>query len=93
MNNNTNKMKIEIKLGSKCRCKVTGFTGIAIGRLEYLNGCVQYGLKPGLDKDGKIQDAAYIDSQQLEVLDEGITVKPAVTGGPSTDAPKAEYRG
>lgn len=86
-------MKNEIKLGSKVRCKVTGWEGIAIGRLEYLNGCVQYGVKPGLDKDGKMRDAQYIDSQQLEVIGDGLNVTPEKIGGPSTDAPQHEYRG
>lgn len=87
-------MKNEINLGSIVRCKVTGFKGTAIARLEYLNGCVQYGIKPVVDKKtGKMEDAQYIDSQQLEVVGVGISVKPERTGGPSTDAPKHEYRG
>lgn len=82
-------MKREFLLGSEVRDKVTGLTGIAIARLEYLNGCVQYGIKPQtLDKDGKIRPSEYIDSQQLELVSDGISVKPEPTGGPSTDEPR-----
>jgi len=86
-------MKNDFKLGSRLRCKVTGWQGIAVARLEYLNGCVQFGIKSQeLDKDGKIKDTAYIDSQQLEFVDAGISVQPEPTGGPSPDEPK-ETRG
>ena len=87
-------MKKEIKLGNIVRCMVTGFKGTAIARLEYLNGCIQYGIKPVMDKKtGKIEDAQYIDSQQLEVVSTGISIKPERTGGISADAPKHDYRG
>ena len=87
-------MKNLIKLGSVVRCKVTGYEGIAFSRIEYLNGCIQYGVKGKVDKKtGKIPEAEFIDSQQLVVIGVGISVQPEDTGGPSTDAPKHEYRG
>jgi hypothetical protein len=87
-------MKNQIRLGSKARCKVTGFTGIVIARLEYINGCIQYGIKPPMDKrTGGMPEAQYVDSEQLEVLGPGISVELDRTGGPSSDAPKHEYRG
>lgn len=87
-------MKKEIKLGNKVRCMVTGFSGIAIARLQYLNGCIQFGVKPPVDKKtGKIEDAQYIDQEQLEVVGAGLYVAPKPTGGSSTDAPKHDYRG
>ena len=50
-----------IKLGSEVRHIITGFTGIATARCEYLNGCVQYCVQPReLDKDGKMQEAMYM---------------------------------
>ena len=83
-------MANQFRLGQKFRCKVTGWEGIAVGRIEYLNGCVQYGLKSReRDKEGKLLDAVYIDSQQLELVDEGIYVDPQPTGGPApSDAPR-----
>jgi len=59
-----------IPLGTKLRDKITDFEGVAIARVEYLNGCVQYHLKPKIDKDGKLQEARPFDSQQLEIIKE-----------------------
>ncbi len=84
---------MEIELGQKIRDRVTGLKGIATGRCEYLNGCVQYHLKPALDKDGKMVDGDWIDVTQLEVVGRGIsTITPArprarVPGGPMAEAP------
>jgi hypothetical protein len=79
--------KKKIELGNRARCIVTGFTGIAVSRIEYLNGCVQLCIKAPVDKDGKESDGLYIDDQQLEFVDEGIKVQPKNTGGPRTNAP------
>ncbi|WP_338876939.1 hypothetical protein WBJ53_14885 [Spirosoma sp. SC4-14] len=76
-----------IKLGQKVRCKVTGFEGIAIVKCEYLNGCVQYCVKPAA-RDGKMIDGEYIDVQQLEVVGDGISVIAQQTGGIMPDMPK-----
>jgi hypothetical protein len=87
-------MKNRIQLGSKVRCQITGFKGIVISKLEYLNGCIQYGVKPPMGKkDLKMPECEYIDSQQLTVVGPGITLATDDTGGPSTDAPRHEYRG
>jgi hypothetical protein len=46
-------MKDKIKLGDRVRDKVSGYEGIAVARIEFLNGCTQYTiarkLKPGQD--------------------------------------------
>lgn len=80
----------KFELGSRLRCIVTGFQGIAISRVEYLNGCIQYAIKPPIDKDGKELDGIYIDHSQLEFVDDGVVAKrqAANTGGPQRDAPK-----
>ncbi|NEU67926.1 hypothetical protein [Spirosoma agri] len=77
------------KLGQKLRCKVTGFEGIAIVKCEYINGCVQYCLKPPA-KDGKMLEGEYVDQQQLEIIDEGISnvITAKETGGIMPDMPK-----
>ena len=83
-----------IKLGQKVRDIVTGLEGVATARIEYLNGCVQYCIKPPI-RDGKSSDAEYIDHQQLEVVDDGVhaQLNPTRTGGPVMDAPPTGYRG
>jgi len=86
-------MSEEIKLGQKVKDKVTGFIGIAISKVEYLNGCVQFCVKPKVDKDGKCLDGEWFDVDQLTVVSDGVFVKKKVTGGPQTDTPKSSYGG
>ena len=76
-----------IKLGSEIRDCVTGQTGIATARVEYLNGCVQYCLRPRIRKDGKVPEAIYIDSVQVEVIGSGLNTEKKDTGGPQRDCP------
>lgn len=76
-----------IKLGSKIRCKVTGLEGTATSRIEYINGCIQYGLTPKADSN-KYPDAVYLDEKQLEVIGDGINIPKKETGGPQHGAPK-----
>jgi hypothetical protein len=80
----------QFNLGERVRDMVTGIEGIIIARLEHLNGCVHYGVKPKAGKDGKAIDAEYIDSQQLEKVDDGISKKLVQnnTGGSLNGAPK-----
>ncbi len=93
-------MKNSFELGQRVRSVVTGFTGIVISRCEYLTGCVQYGIKPPVDKDGKDVNAVYHDEGEIELVDNGIASKPDTAaaplaaprafamGGPSKDAPR-----
>jgi hypothetical protein len=91
---------MEFKLGSRVRDVITGLTGIAISRIEYLTGCTQYGVTPGLDKDGKVSHAEYFDHTRLTLVDEGVRNHFFVDtdaadlvpigsspGGPNRDAP------
>lgn len=80
----------EIKLGSKVRDMVTGVTGIAVARCEYLNGCVQYCLVPPAKKGATERpEGVYLDVGQLEVVGNGINIPQRPTGGPQVDAPRA----
>lgn len=81
-----------IRLGNKIRDTVTGFEGIAISRIEYLNGCTQFCVQPPIDKEGKRPEGVYLDHAQLEVVGQGVAVEAKDTGGPSSNAPKY-YRG
>lgn len=86
---------MKLQMGVKAKCKVTGLTGIITGRTEYLNGCIQWLVKPPVDKDGKIVEGHWIDEGQLEIIDEGIAidVPSKGPGGPMRDAPPLSYRG
>lgn len=78
----------EFELGDKLKDRVTDLEGICIGRIEYLNGCKQYAIKPKMAKDGKVYDAEWVDSQQVEKLGEGIDIDAAGTGGSNMGAPR-----
>jgi hypothetical protein len=79
-----------IKLGDKVKDKVTGYEGIATARVEYLNGCTQYGVSGKVGEDGKVPEALFIDHTQLEVVAEGaVQVESQDTGGPTTRGPRA----
>lgn len=82
---------MEIKLGTKVRDKVSGFVGIATARVQYLNGCVQYCVRPRVGHDNKVIDPEYIDVQQLEIVEEGTLtyeLPSEMTGGPQRDCPR-----
>ena len=60
-----------ILLGSKVRDKVTGFTGITVSRVEYMTGCIQYGVRPRYNEaemKGEYPKVEYIDEEQLKKL-------------------------
>lgn len=54
-----------VQLGSKARDKITGFTGIVTGYVQYLTGCNQALVQPPA-KDGEYKDSWWIDEQRLE---------------------------
>jgi hypothetical protein len=82
-----------ITLGQKVKDKISGFTGIATARIEYLNGCVQYCVSPKTDKDGKRPDAEWFDDAILEVVSGGINIPREPDGGPIPDMPSDSYGG
>lgn len=85
-----------IRMGQKVRSIVSGFTGIVTGRVEYINGCVQYVVEPRVKEDGSRIDSQWVDEQNLEIVDQGIasTVPVALrAGGPQPNVPKATYGG
>lgn len=78
-----------IELGLKAKDKITGFEGVITGRAQYLTGCDQYVLVPGI-KDGQLQKSEWFDEGRLEVIGEGITAEAVAgpkRGGPQRDAP------
>ena len=89
----------KINLGDTVKDKVTGLQGIAISRIEYMNGCIQFGVKARV-KEAALKEAEYIDEDQLEWIDAGINkpvkkkVAPASrrpSGGDQPDQPRKSY--
>ena len=56
-------------LGHKVKDRITGFTGIVIGRVEYLTGCNQVLVAAPVGADGALKDSHWIDEQRV-VVDE-----------------------
>lgn len=72
----TNKQNIMDKnLGKKAKDMITGFSGIIIGKIEYLTGCNQYGITPPINKEGATGDTQWFDINRVKVLGKGF--KPA----------------
>lgn len=70
--------------------KVTGFRGIATGRCEYINGCVQYELVRQELSDAGETISKWVDWQRLEFVGDGVTsiIGDLSAGGPEGTAPK-----
>ncbi|KKM13316.1 hypothetical protein LCGC14_1717390 [marine sediment metagenome] len=58
----------KIELGDKVKDTITGFIGIAVARIEFINGCIQYQVAPKVIKGGKFPEDVYIDKGSLIVL-------------------------
>lgn len=74
----------KINLGDTVKCKYTGFKGVAVARIEFINGCIQYCVAPKWDgKSHNIEDMG-IDEKSLEVVKRKPKPKQKPTGGAST---------
>ena len=74
-----------IKLGSKVKCKISGFIGIAVARTEFINGCIQYSVAGKVKKDGNLPEEIGIDEGSLEVIKKlKSKIKKKETGGANT---------
>lgn len=71
-----------VKLGQVYTDSITGFTGVATSKTEFLHGCVRVGLTPKELRDGKPIEAQVFDEQQLDAES---TVK---AGGPGDPLPR-----
>jgi len=89
--------RVTIKLGEKVKDKVTGATGIATEKVTFQNGCVQFAIITGLNKDGE-QSVLQIDHKRLERVGDGLSKEQkktqddappkARTGGPMRAIPQ-----
>ena len=78
-----------ITLGDKVKDTISGFTGTAVAKTEFLNGCVQYTVIPKCGKDNKVLEGIDIDEQSLEVIStKKNTTKESSTGGKNNPATK-----
>lgn len=71
-----------INLGDRVRDRITGFTGIAVARAEYLYGCNRFSVLPEKLADKKIQESQWFDEPQLDLVKAKIIIGNQDTGGP-----------
>lgn len=57
-----------MELGVKVKDKVTGFTGVVIGRAQYLYGCEWVQVAPQAIKDGRPVSPIWMDEQRFDVV-------------------------
>lgn len=66
-----------VNLGDKAKDIVTGFTGVVVAEITYLNGCRRLALQPQeLGKDGVPVEERFFDEQQLELVTAGVVPFP-----------------
>ena len=80
----------DIKLGSKAKDTITGYSGIVIARTEWLHGCDRVTIQSQEMKDGVPVESRCFDILQVELIQEEAVVPstPAQkkTGGPRPSA-------
>jgi hypothetical protein len=74
---------MSIELGSVVTDSISGMTGIATARADYLNGCVKIFVEPQSLKDGRPIEGEWFDEQRVT------TMSKAQAGGPMPRAPRA----
>lgn len=82
---------MNIHLGDEVVDIITGFQGVVTGKTTYINGCVQFSVRPKVLKDGKMIDLEWIDDKRLKIINEASGALAEMTntarGGPQ-DTPK-----
>ena len=77
----------KIELGMEVKDRISGFTGIAVSRAVYLQGCNRIQVQPKSTEEGtRLPEPLSFDEPDLEVIGWGILPVPEVrepkTGGP-----------
>ena len=83
--------KKEIQLGDTVKDIHTGFTGVAVIKLIFINGCIQFEVAPKVNKKNELQESVGIDIQSLKVVKRKTPPRKKPTGGPNT--PSRKMRG
>lgn len=75
-----------IELGATYRDTVTGFEGVATGKVEYLTGCEQAYLE-GSREGGKDASTAWADVDRIELLEQKPKLEIAQTAAGGGERP------
>ena len=76
--------------GDELKDRVTGFSGIAMCRTEWITNCNTYGLQPRtLTKEGNLAGRQHFDEPNLELVKASVIEQQPerVPGGPTPDIP------
>lgn len=57
-----------LDLGDEVVDTVSGFSGIAVSRHSYFQGCNRITIQPSIDKDGKLPSTETFDEPQLKII-------------------------
>ena len=66
---------IDIELGDVVQCRYTGFKGVAVTKVEALNGTISYGVLSKMGKDGKMPEPLDLDQNHLRIVKKKNPVK------------------
>lgn len=84
------------ELGSKGKCRITGYEGTIVARTEWLYGCVRYVLQASkTQENGKPVEPLAVDEAGLELIEAAAPHVPPVGGGdpgmPTRQAEPSRY--
>jgi hypothetical protein len=81
--------EVNIKLGSKVKDKLTGFTGMAVAKTCWTSGNVSFAVEPTTLHEGKPIDPHSFEWQRIELIEEKAPPvskdNSATSGGPQKD--------
>lgn len=71
-NKMNNVVNFKFGLGDQVKDRVSGFTGIVTGRIEYFTGCLAYQVTPeALNKDGEPHKSSVLNENGLDLIEAG----------------------
>lgn len=74
-----------VKIGTVVTDSITGFSGVAISRTEYLHGCARIGIQPKQLHEGKPIESQFFD--ELQLVENIPAANDDVKGGPKPVPP------
>ena len=84
--------QLVVELGDKVCDKVTGFTGIAVAKHEYLQGCVRFSVQPKADMEkGTVPESETFDEPLLGLIQKAVVSPEPPDGGPSKYEDKGRH--
>jgi hypothetical protein len=80
---------MQVELGQEVKDSITGFFGLATGRVEYITGCNQVLVQPQCKPDGEYIENRWFDEDRLSVINGTVFALPRATAnGPDKPAPR-----